>query len=98
MRLEPHEVAAIKSASLEAFGPQAIVRLFGSRLQDDVRGGDIDLHLEVEEGQQDVRHAAQFRWRVYEQLDERKMDLVFRVRGKPLRPVDRVAYAEGVVL
>ena len=47
MRLTPDEAAAIGRAAREAFGPDAIVRLFGSRLDDARRGGDIDLHVQV---------------------------------------------------
>ena len=32
MRLSPAEIAAIKAAACEAFGGQAVVRVFGSRL------------------------------------------------------------------
>ncbi len=98
MRLAPEEIVAIKDAAREAFGERAVVRLFGSRVRDDLRGGDIDLHLEVDEGQEDVAHAARFRWRVFDRIHERGMDLVFHVRGKPLRSIDTVAYAEGIVL
>lgn len=98
MRLTEAEIAAIKAAARLAFGPDVIVRLFGSRLRDEVRGGDIDLHLEVDEGQQDVAHAARFRWDVYDRLDERAMDLVFHVRGRPLRLIDQAAYRDGVIL
>lgn len=98
MRLRPEEAEAIRAAAVETFGPEATVRLFGSRVRDDLRGGDIDLHLEVGEGQQDVRHAARFRWLVFDRLDERALDLVIHVRGRPLRPIDRVAHAEGIVL
>lgn len=98
MRLKQRDIDAIKSAALEVFGPDAVLRLFGSRLRDAVRGGDIDLHLDVENGQQDVSHAARFRWRVYEAIDEQKIDLVFHVRGRPTRSIDMVAYAEGVIL
>jgi predicted nucleotidyltransferase len=98
VRLSPDYVDAIKGAALEVFGPGAVLRLFGSRVRDDMRGGDIDLHLEVDDGQQDVPHAADFRWRVYERIDEQKMDLVFHVRGRPLRPIDEVAHSCGIVL
>ena len=98
MRLKQRDIDAIRTARAEVFGDSAVVRLFGSRLRDDLRGGDIDLHLEVDEGQQDVAHAARFRWRLFDFIDEQKVDLVFRVRGRPLRPIDEVAAAEGVVL
>ncbi|WP_174279314.1 nucleotidyltransferase domain-containing protein [Sphingomonas bacterium] len=98
MRLEQCEVAAIKAVATDVFGSDVIVRLFGSRARDDLKGGDIDLHFEVNEGQQDVRHAAAFRWRLYDAIDEQKMDLVFAVRGRKERPIDRIAREEGVIL
>ncbi len=42
MRLPAHYPAAIRAAAIEAFGPSAVVRLFGSRVDDDKRGSDID--------------------------------------------------------
>jgi uncharacterized protein len=98
MRLKQRDIEAIKAAAREAFGDGTVVRLFGSRVRDDLRGGDIDLHLEVDEGQQDIRHAAKFRWRLFEMIEDQKVDLVFRVRGRALRAIDQVAYEEGVVL
>lgn len=45
MRLSPAEVAAIGESAVQAFGEDAVVRVFGSRLDDSRRGGDIDLHI-----------------------------------------------------
>lgn len=98
VRLTADEVAAIKAAACATFKPGTVVRLFGSRLDDSIRGGDIDLHLEVDDGEQQVEKAAAFRWRLPPRLSERKLDLVFRVRGRALRPIDEAAYEEGVVL
>ena len=98
MRLKPNEIAAIKAAANEVFGPAAVVRLFGSRVRDDLRGGDIDLHIEVDDGLQDYRHAGDFRWKLMNSIGERAIDLVFHVRGRPLRPIDRIAMNEGVAL
>lgn len=98
MRLEPAEVRAIKDAAMHAFGPESVIRLFGSRLDDHLRGGEIDLHIEVSEGQQDVVHAARFRWDLLGRIDEQKVDLVFQVRGRPPRPIDIAALERGIVL
>lgn len=98
MRLTDHEVAAIKAAAREAFGEGAVVRLFGSRVDDSLRGGDIDLHFEVDDGQQDYRHAGDFKWKLFKRIDERKVDLVFHVRGRALRPIDHVAIEHGIRL
>ena len=98
MRLKQRDIDAIKAAACETFGDTAVVRLFGSRVDDSLRGGDIDLHLEVEDGKQDVEHAARFRWRLFDMIDPQKIDLVFRIPERPMRPIDHVAYEEGIVL
>ena len=98
MRLTAEEVAAIKVSAREAFGDDAIVRLFGSRTDDRGRGGDIDLHIEVNPGGQDLERAADFRWFLFGRIEEQKVDLVFHVRGRPLRAIDHIAMAEGVTL
>lgn len=98
MRLKPRDIDAIKTAARETFGEDTIVRLFGSRVDDSLRGGDIDLHLTVNDGQQDYRHAGSFKWKLFQLIDEQKVDLVFHVRGRDLRPIDHVAVEEGIVL
>ena len=98
MRLAAREIEAIKASASAAFGASAIVRLFGSRTNDNLRGGDIDLHIEVDDGGQDVRKAADFRWRLFDRIEEQKVDLVFHVRGRPRQAIDEIAYDEGIVL
>jgi len=49
MRLQPNEVNAIAQAAREAFTPGTAVFLFGSRVDDSKRGGDIDLLVEIPE-------------------------------------------------
>ena len=48
MRLTSEQMSIIKQTALEIFGPNARVRLFGSRLDEQARGGDIDLLVESE--------------------------------------------------
>ncbi|MDT8440010.1 MAG: nucleotidyltransferase domain-containing protein, partial [Wenzhouxiangellaceae bacterium] len=47
MRLTNNQIQAIKTAAAEIFGDEAEVWLFGSRIDDDKRGGDIDLYVEL---------------------------------------------------
>jgi predicted nucleotidyltransferase len=49
MRLTTQQVTAIKQITAECFGDGALVYLFGSRLDDKHRGGDIDLYIETEQ-------------------------------------------------
>ena len=46
MRLTEHERATIRTAVQAHFGAASAVWLFGSQLDDDARGGDVDLYVE----------------------------------------------------
>ncbi|MEA1050586.1 nucleotidyltransferase domain-containing protein [Lamprobacter modestohalophilus] len=48
MRLSSDDIAQIRSLVQAHFGPSTGIWLFGSRLDDQARGGDIDLYLEPE--------------------------------------------------
>lgn len=98
MRLTPDEIAAIKQTAAEVFGPAAEVRLFGSRVDDAKRGGDIDLYLEVEPGQATVKNESAFTYRLEDRIGERKIDVVLHERGGPLRPIAEIAVHTGVIL
>ena len=60
MRLSEHDRLAICQVTREVAGIGARVYLFGSRTRDDLRGGDIDLLVELPEDVVD-RHALGFR-------------------------------------
>jgi predicted nucleotidyltransferase len=98
MRLEPHEIAAIRAAVREVFGDRATVRLFGSRVRDDLRGGDIDLLVEVDPGQASIANEQRLRDRIGPAVDELRTDIVLHERGTPPTPIERIALREGVVL
>jgi len=47
MRIAPSEAKATKETASAIFGERAAVWLFGSRADDALRGGDIDLYIEL---------------------------------------------------
>ncbi len=98
MRLTNDERAAIKNAASDIFGQKAVVRLFGSRVDDKTRGGDIDLHLEIDADQIDRHETSEFKDRVWEAMNELKVDLIVTKRGSPLSWIERAAYRDGVIL
>ncbi len=98
MRLTEHEVSAIKQAAREAVGDDAVVRLFGSRVHDDLRGGDIDLHVEASPPTNEWQARGLFEDRLFRQIEPRKIDLVLSRRGTIPRGFERIAYRDGIVL
>lgn len=98
MRLKPEEVAAIKEAASTAFGDSVIVRLFGSRVRDDLRGGDIDLHFEVDPDRGTDRELELFEEMLFRRIDQQRVDKVFSIRGAPTTAFERIAYRDGVPL
>lgn len=97
MRLTPEEVAAIKAAAAEAFGPDAIVRLFGSRVRNDLRGGDIDLHVEWD-GDDEWKARSLFEDALHRRIEPRRVDLVFTQRGQVPKPIEEIALRDGIAL
>ena len=97
MRLTPDEIAAIKTAAATAFGSTSVVRLFGSRVHDELRGGDIDLHFETDSPVTD-RDVVRFEDDLFRTLDEQRIDKIFTVRGAALSPFEQICYRDGVPL
>jgi hypothetical protein len=98
MRLTEHEVCAIKRAAQAAFGPSVAVRLFGSRVHDHLRGGDIDLHFEVDPGRDTEAAVDRFESILFTAIDEQRVDKIFSVRGAPRGPFEEIGYRDGLLL
>ncbi len=97
MRLDDWEVAVIRTCLKESFGESAKVYLFGSRVDDAKRGGDIDLFVEADPLPEDWRQRKSAFWIcLQERLGEQKIDiLVARDRDAP---IERIARRDGIEL
>jgi predicted nucleotidyltransferase len=98
MRLQPHEIEAIRRAVREVFGETATIRLFGSRTRDDLKGGDIDLFIEVETGQASIANEQRLRDRIAPAVEDLRTDVVLHERGAAFTPIERIAIRDGVLL
>ena len=99
MRLRDKDRQAIKAAAREVFGESVIVRLFGSRVDDARKGGDIDLHVETDPTPGGPTKLQSRFWSLLqERLGEQKIDVIVTERGLPTSPIERIAYSEGVCL
>lgn len=99
MRLHQQQRQIIRDEVARAFGPHASVQLFGSRLDDAKRGGDVDLYIEADGTSSELldRELA-LHARLQRRLGEQRIDIVVHERGSPLRAVDRHARDTGVAL
>ena len=96
MRLTPTEQQVIREASLRWFGVRP--RLFGSRLDDLKRGGDIDLYIEAPVSpQQGVEARLHMVADIWKALGERKINGVVNAGGRPLS-IFEVAQWEEILL
>ncbi len=98
MRLTADEIATIKAAAQEAFGDSAVVRLFGSRVDDALDGGDVDLHVEVDPRPDADDRLWKLRSNLWRHLAHDKVDVLISQRGSQPRGFERVAYRDGLVL
>ncbi|QEP43504.1 nucleotidyltransferase domain-containing protein [Ectothiorhodospiraceae bacterium BW-2] len=101
MRLSQKQRAVIKQAAIDCFSQRAVVRLFGSRLDDSKRGGDIDLLIETDISQPDelVKAKNRFLAQLYRELGEQKIDILVDYPNRENRPaIYSVAYEKGVAL
>lgn len=99
MRLSNSQRAAIREEVQRHFGTGARVLLFGSRVQDDARGGDIDVYVEAElSAEEALSRELRLSAALQRRLGEQRIDLVVHRTGSPLRPIDHEAQATGVPL
>jgi len=79
MRLNDDEIRAIEQAAKEAFPPGTGIYLFGSRLDDQARGGDIDLLVEPQTAwpaREVVDRRTRFVAMLYRLLEEQRIDVL----------------------
>ena len=98
VRLRPGEIAAVKRIVAEHFGPDAEVRVFGSRARLDARGGDLDLHVRVPGKVPDWRAEARAANEIERALDDLHVDLLLLGAGDAPRRIDQVALETGILL
>ena len=99
MRLTSQQLHAIVELAHQLAGRQASVRLFGSRLDDHAKGGDLDLLLEVPEPiANPALLAARFSAKISRLMQGRKVDVVLAAPNLMRLPIHDVALKEGVLL
>lgn len=99
MRLTSNQIRIIKEEVRNVFGPKAQVSLFGSRVDDHTKGGDIDLFVEADMDPADrLALELKFRARLIQRLGDQRIDVVVHKPGAPEKAIHRQARAKGVPL
>ena len=99
MRLDPKVQELIKKEVTDQLGSDVVIRLFGSRVDDTQKGGDIDLLIET-------HHTLTNRFelesmlaaRLYIRLGGRKVDVLLMDDLTHVQPIHTQALKTGIVL
>jgi uncharacterized protein len=93
MRIQPEEQAAIVS-TITSFDKESEIYLFGSRLDDAKRGGDIDILVKSDVICRNM--LAHIEDELFKKIDEQKVDFVLTLK-KDLNSFSRMVLAQGAV-
>lgn len=96
MRLSSLEINAIKTKGEKIFGSSCTIYLFGSRVNDELKGGDIDLFIETNEQNDLIEKKIQFLIEVKTLIGDQKIDLVIAEDSDRL--IEKEARRTGVKL
>lgn len=99
MRLTDKQADSIRYIVREVAGPDAKIRVFGSRLREDVGGGDLDLLVELPISvDTPAELAARLSARVSRSLQGRSVDVLLLAPNLRRLPIHEIALREGQVL
>ena len=95
MRLKSNELNALRSILIK-LDPAGHIYLYGSRADDQRRGGDIDVYLEASRPI-DLRTMLSTQYRLELACDTR-VDLLVKNPAQPEQPIHKIARDTGILL
>lgn len=99
MRLTKSQVQMIKQVVAMLAGESAQVTLFGSRVDDDKKGGDVDLLVTLwDEVDHPAELSAKISARLMRLFQGRKVDVLLLAPNLKTLPIHSVAKHKGVIL
>ena len=99
MRLSQKTQKIIRDTVQEAFGVEATVKLFGSRINDDARGGDIDLLVELPSITAELeRKTMQLVAKLQLRIGDQPIDVLVPDPSTPRKPIHEQAASTGIKL
>ena len=99
MRLTETQIDAIRHIVHQVVGAQVKVRVFGSRLDDAARGGDLDLIIESNEPMENpALITAKLSALISRMMEGRKVDVILSSPNLMRLPIHDIALKEGQLL
>jgi hypothetical protein len=99
MRLRPQDVIALRNAIYDLAPDARAIRLFGSRLDDNARGGDVDLMIDFEKPiDNPAVLSARLAVGASRALSNRKVDILLRAPNLMNSAIHQIALEEGIIL
>lgn len=99
MRLSQQTQQIIRDTVREVFGVEAKVKLFGSRINDDARGGDIDLLVELPSITAEIeRKIIQLTARLQLRIGDQPIDVLVVDPSTPRQSIHEQASITGIRL
>ncbi len=96
MRLKPNEIDILKSNILKHI-TDAKIMLFGSRIYDDKKGGDIDIFIETKQ-QVNLKQQIKILTDIEMSGIGRKVDMIIKTPTTKEQPIFQTIYQKGIVL
>lgn len=97
MRITESEKIIIKATAKDIFGPGVRVFLFGSRVNDRLKGGDIDLYIETEKHTL-LQDKLSLLSNLKLSLGDQKIDVVVKAPNKNNQKIFQIARQTGIEL
>ncbi len=98
MRLTKLQIDTLIAATHRSFGESAKIWLFGSRVDDSKKGGDIDLYIETDKEIGVVAVKLEMLCSIWDVFGEQKIDILVRRRNLPASPMHEIAKSSGKAL
>jgi hypothetical protein len=96
MRLDYKEIEVVRTVVEKIIGKGSKVRVFGSRLNDSKRRGDLDLLVEINDPVDEI-HRADLKLDLEEKLNL-PLDIIFLEKGKKRTAFQELAYSKSGLL
>ena len=96
MRLSRRQIEVIKKSAREHFGVSSKVYLFGSRVDDSKKGGDIDLFIDTDNSIDLLNEKIKFLAKLNMLLGEQKIDVI--IAKNDTRLIEKKARDDGILL